>query len=593
MAAAGGIQVRDKVRSVRASFEIKTILFLGIVLTLGFAILYPFVLLIFQSFTITATHEPTRYGFATWQFALSDPGMLKSLWNTVYLTVVRQGIAFPIAIVITWLITRTDMPGGKWLEFLFWMAFFMPTVPVVQAWILLTHPSAGLFNNAINSTLDWLPFVGSFDRGPFNIYSFWGIVWVHLVTNTIGIKIMLMAPAFRNMDAALEDASRISGAGSMRTLARVTIPVLTPAILTMILLTFFRAAQASETDILLGIPIGFFVFSSKIFNLFKAEPPQYNAAAAMGITVLAAILPVILLHTWYIRRRRYTTITGQYQPQKLHLRQWRWPIFSIVMTLALVSTLVPTIFLTMGTFMKLFGFFEVPGGPWTMANWERVLNDRVFIRSVKNTIYLGLGSACLASVFFTMVAYIVVRTKSRFRSVLDIMVWIPYVMPGIILALAWLIITLNTAFLKPLYGSMFLMIMVTSLGGITAGVQLVKANLMQQGLDMEEASAVSGAGWFRTFTRIVLPLLAPMIVVVWVLNFVSAVGGAIIPAFLATPQTRPLALLQFEHVMSGQYEEATVVGVIVLALTIVVAVLARTAGFRVGLGRTERKAAGG
>ena len=568
----------EGVRARRVSFELKTVLFMGVALALGFAVIYPFLLLVTQSFTVTRIFEPTRYGFGAWRFALSDPGMLRALLHTSYVIGALQLISFPVAILICWLIARTDLPGGKWLEFLFWIAFFFPTVPMIQAWILLAHPSWGLLNQAV----DWLP-LGDFDRGPFNINSFWGIVWVHLMTDSIALKVMLLTPAFRAMDPSLEDASRITGAGSLRTLARVTVPVLTPALFTVLMLSLLRDVQSVEIEVLLGVPRNFFVFGSKISSLGLS-----NASAAMGMTVLLAATPLVLFYTWYIRRRHYTTLSGQYQPQVVQLRRWRWPLFSMVLVTALMMSLVPFLILLMGTFMKLFGYFDVPTGAWTLANWEQILNDRVFIRSLKNTVYLGIGAATMGAVFFTLLAYIIVRARTRLRAAVDFFVWVPYVMPGAVLALVWLIIALNTPFLKLLYGSMFLLIAVSGLSAITIGVQLLKSSLLQQAQELEDASALTGAGWFTTFAQVVVPLMMPVIMVVWVIAFVIAIGGAIIPSFLATPQTRPLSLLVFEYVNSGLYEEATVVGVIVALLTVVVAATVYVWGSRVGLGRGFR-----
>lgn len=560
----------------RTGLEFKTILFASVVIVLGFSVIYPFVLLLISTFITTRPFEPTEYGLDQWRFALTDPGMLEALWNTVVVMFVRQGISFPIAIFICWLIARTDMPGGKTLEVLFWVAFFLPVVPVVQAWILLAHPGAGL----LNIWIEKLPFI---DDGPFNIYSFWGIIWVHLATNTIAIKVMLLTPAFRNLDASLEEAARVGGATSLRTLARVTVPVLTPAIIMMLMLSVLRAAQSVEIEVILGTPIQYFIFGSKIFSLFGESPPRYEAAAAMGIVVLTAFIPFIVASRWISIRKNYTTVSGRYRPQVLALGQWRWGAFALVATIAVGTTVLPVGIILMGTFMRVFGFFDVPTGTWSFIHWERILTDSVFLLSVKNTLILGLSAATISVTFFAIVAYMVVRLHSRLRAVLDFLVWVPYVLPGIILALAWLIIFLRVPFLRPLYGSMTALIIVTALGGITVTVQILKAGLLQLGFELEEAASVAGGSWFFTFRRVVLPLLAPALVVVWVLNFVSAAGNAILPAILASPSSRTLALLQFEQVTSGRDGEATVVGVIIVLLTLGPALLARMLGFRIGV----------
>ena len=96
-----------------------------------------------------------------------------------------------------------------------------------------------------------LPFV---KQGPFNIYSFWGIVWTHLATNTIAIKVMLLTPVFRNMDAALEDASRVSGAGRIKTLWRIVVPVMKPAVLVVLIMSIIQSLQTFELEQVLGFP---------------------------------------------------------------------------------------------------------------------------------------------------------------------------------------------------------------------------------------------------------------------------------------------------------------------------------------------------
>ena len=407
------------------SLEFKVVVFVGAILTLGFSVIYPIVLLFINSFVTTNPPLPAEYGLDSWRFALSDRGMLIALWNSVVVTFLRQGISFPVAILLAWLIARTNLPGAKWLEFGFWIAFFLPVVSVTQAWILLAHPSAGL----LNETLEYLPFI---DEGPFNIYSLWGIIWVHLATNSIAIKVMLLTPAFRNMDAALEDASRLCGASALGTLRRVTVPVMAPIMMTLLLLSILRAFQSVEIEVLLGLPFRYFVFGSKIFDLVQNEPPDFGAATAMGIIILIAIIPLIMGQYYMTSRRNYTTLSGKYQAQVNDLRKWKWPVFGFVLFLVFLMTIFPMIFLVMGSFMKFSGFFYgVPGGPWTTLHWTRILTDSTFLLSMRNTFVMALGAATLSMIFFTVLAYIIVRMKSRLVPILDFLTWMPYVLPGI------------------------------------------------------------------------------------------------------------------------------------------------------------------
>ena len=158
-----------------------------------------------------------------WVKAFTTPGILKAISNTFALGATRQAIALVIGSFFAWLIARTDIPMKGTLEFFFWLSFFLPALPETMGWILLLDPKYGLLNQALMT-------VGLFTQPVFNIYSFWGIVWAHL-GGTVSIKVMLLAPAFRNLDSALEEASRISGAGARHTFFHIVVPVMMPALL--------------------------------------------------------------------------------------------------------------------------------------------------------------------------------------------------------------------------------------------------------------------------------------------------------------------------------------------------------------------------
>jgi len=179
-----------------------------------FLVLTPVLWTLFNSFQVSQPWEPTVYGLDGWKEAFSSPGIRQAIYNSFSLTITRQLIALVMGILLAWVLARTDIPGKGWMELMFWFSFFIPALPVTLGWILALDPKIGI----INGWLAKLPFV---DGPLFNIYSFWGIVWAHLGHNTTAIKVMLLTPAFRNMDASLEEASRVSGASTIGTLARI------------------------------------------------------------------------------------------------------------------------------------------------------------------------------------------------------------------------------------------------------------------------------------------------------------------------------------------------------------------------------------
>jgi iron(III) transport system permease protein len=538
-------------------------------------VLWPVALIILGSFQAGRPGQSAALTLDAWRVALSEPRMLDAVWNTITLTLARQLIAFPIAIALAWVLARTDMPGAQWLEFLFWIAFFLPSLPVTLGWILLLRPTDGLLNQLVVL----LPFV---EKGPFNIYSFWGIVWAHLASATIAVKVMLLTPAFRNMDASLEEASRVSGASTLGTLARVVVPVMTPVLVVVLLLSIIHSLQAFEIEMILGVPFRFYVFSTQIYTLLRQDPPLFAEATALSSIILGCMLPFIVMQRWAIERRSFVTVSSHFRGHKIRLRRWRLPVFLLVLGVALLVTVVPFVFLVVATLMKLFGFFNIPE-PWTTEHWSRVFGEQIFLNSVRNTLLLAAGTALAGVAFYTIAGYVAVRSRFRGRAAVDLLSWLPSTLPGIILGLGLLSLFLGSPLLRPLYGSILLMVIATIVSSLPLGVQLIKSTFVQLGPELEEAAQVGGGNWWQGFRHVLLPLIMPTLLLVGAVSFIAAARNVSTIALLASGATRPLSLLQLDFMIESRYEAAAVVGVLVVLMTAGVALLARLFGLRGGL----------
>jgi iron(III) transport system permease protein len=565
----------DTLAGRRGRLEASDVLCTAVLAAVAFTVVYPMLLVALQSFQVAAPGEPARWGLDGWRAAFTEPGLRTALVNTLTVTVVRQLISLPLAVLIAWLIARTNLPGRDWVEVGFWAAFFLPSLTVTLSWILLLDPDYGL----INTWLARLPLVGK----PFNIYSFWGIVWVHVITGSLTVKVILLTPAFRNMNAAFEEASRVAGASTLRTALRITVPVMAPAILSVLLLGTMVSLQTFEVEQVLGIPFRFFVFSTMIYDLLVTRVPRYDAATALAVVTLAAMLPLVLAQQWLTRGRRFTTITGQFQNRPHALGGWRWPALALVLVLLVIVLGVPLAVALLGTFMKLFGFFDIPQ-PWTLDNWTTVLTDELFLRSLGNTLILATGTAVAAILVHSLIAYIAVRTRYAGRRALDLISWLPFTVPGIILGLALLWLCLDTAALRPLYGTMTLLIVAGVISGMPLGVQIIKSGLLQLGAELEEASRIAGASWWSTYRRIVLRLMAPTLVAVGMITFVGAARNIGNIALLATSANRPLSILQLDYIAQRKLEAAVVVACIIMFISLAGALLARLYGLRSGVG---------
>ena len=550
----------------------------AVLAVVALGVVFPLLLVVLQSFQVAGPGQPAAYGLDGWRAALGEPGLRAALVNTLAVTFVRQLVSLPLAVLVAWLLARTDLPGRQWIEFAFWAAFFLPTLTVTLSWILLLDPEYGL----VNVWLAWLPGLGG--KGPFNIYSFWGIVWVHVITGSLTVKVILLTPAFRNMHAALEEASRVAGASTLRTALRITVPVMAPAILSVLLLGTMVSLQTFEVEQVLGLPFRFFVFSTMIYDLVVTRVPRYDAATALAVVTLVAMLPLVYLQQRLTRGRRFTTITGQFTNQPLRLgRAVRWPALALLLALVAIVLGVPVVFALLGTFMKLFGFFSIPE-PWTLGNWSRVIGDELFLRALHNTVVLAVGTAVASVLVHSIVAYVAVRTRYRLRRGLDVISWLPFTVPGIILGLALLWLFLSVDLLRPLYGTSALLVIAGVIAGMPLGVQVIKSGLLQLGGELEEASRIAGASWWTTYRRIVLRLMAPTLAATAMIAFVGAARNIGNFALLSTSANRPLSILQLDYIAQRKFEEAVVVACIIMLLSLAGALVARSLGLRGSVG---------
>jgi iron(III) transport system permease protein len=557
------------------SFQLPSLPIVILIVVVAFLVLTPLFLMILNSFQTARPGQPIVWGMDGWVKAFSTPGIVKAMTNTFTLAITRQAIALLIGAFFAWLVARTDIPMKGTLEFFFWLSFFLPALPETMGWILLLDPKYGLLNQGLIN-------LGIISQPLFNIYSFWGIVWAHM-GGTVSVKVMLLAPAFRNLDAAFEEASKISGASGRHTFFHIVIPVMMPAILVTTILGIIRSLEAFEIELLLGTPIGLQVYSTKIHELVTWEPPQYPPAMALSTVFLGVLLLMVALQRKYIGKRNYETITGRgFSVRPTQLGRWRYPAFALVLLFAMFVTLVPTALLLLGTFMRLFGFFNILN-PWTLDNWRATFSDPVLMRSLWNTLAIGLGSGLVGVFFFSFIAYVIVKTRYAGRWVLDFLSWLPWSIPGILLGVALLWTFLQTKIFLPIYGTIYLLMIAMVIKSMPFGTQMIKTVLIQLGSDLEEASKVCGGTWFHTFRRVILPLTMPALITVGLVGFISAARDISTVVLLGSGKSRTLSLLMLDFAAGAEFEKATVVAVIIVALVVGAALVARGLGGQVGV----------
>ena len=544
---------------------------------LGYFLIWPVILLLINSFNTAADWfvDPRSWGLRHWQNAFHRPGLLRSLGNSLLIWSVTVAASFPIGVAIAWILARTKIPFSHTLEFMFWISYMVPALPTTIAWITLLDPDIGWINVGLTK-------LGLFEQGPFNIFSVPGIVFANLMGHGISIKVMLLTPAFRNMDASLEEAARVGGASNLRTLFKVTLPLMISPMILVFALQLLRVFQSFETEYLLGVPFGFYVYSTKIFALIRDPIPNYGEATVLASMTLLMIALIIPLQRWILERRRYTTITGSFRPGLIDLGRWNTIAFGLITLLLVLLTVGPLVVLVLGSFMARIGYFVLG---FTFDHWRFVLSDPVFVKALRTTLLLGSTAAIVSPLLFSVIAYILVRTRLPGRGVLDLMVWCAGAIPGILAGLGLLWLFLGTPVLNVLFGTIWALIIVVILQGKTTGVNVMKGVFVQVGSDMEEAARVSGAGWVRTYFQIWLPLLMPSLMLLAVMNFVSAAGATGSIILLASRDTMTLSLMALElsSIAVSNREAASIISIFIIALTVTGALIVRYFGLRLGV----------
>lgn len=547
-----------------------------LITTVGFLVMYPLFMIFFASFKGGPPGEPSPFTLKGYAEAYSTKETYTTLSTTLWLGAVRAVIAVGLAVSLAWVVTRTDTPWRGGLEVLIWLKFFLPPLPITMAWVLLGAPKTGLINVAFSKL------TGS-EFSPINIYSYGGIIWVSVIA-WAAVLFILIVPAFRGMDASLEESSRMAGANGRTTTWRITIPILMPAILGALMLAFIRLIESFETELLLGFTQGLYVYTTRVWLLLSIVPSDYPQAMALTAIFLLIVAGLVVLQWWLLGRRgghaSYVTVTGRgFATRPTRLGKWRWVTFGLVIGYFTIAAVLPLLTLIMGSFMKLFGVFLEE--PFTVKHWRGAFADPRLLSSFKNTMLVGMVSATGGMILYSFMSYIISRTKFQARHALDFIAWLPWAVPGLVMALGFLWAYVGGIRLPfTLYGTIYLMMLVFVVRGFPLGVRVMNGAMVQLGNELEESSRVLGGSWFYTFRRVIAPLLTPSFIGAWIITFVIAVRDLVTVIMLYGAKSRLLSILTFEYWWGNQPERGMVIGLLLALITLGLALLARWVGHK-------------
>lgn len=484
-----------------------------------------------------------KWGFENFETLL---GLSDDLWATLGATGLFVGgstlVSVVLAWILAWLVVRTNLWARALISALVIVPYIIPPIVKAQAFYLMLSPETGI----LNQLLRLLPFVPE-GSGPIDPFSFESMIFIQAL-NSVTFPFLLFMPILANMDGGLEEAARVSGASWMQTIRRVTWPMLWPATLGVLMLTAIINLGSLEVPLLFGQQSGRDIFSLKLWNLIGSntgELPQYGLAAAWGVQFL---IITSFLFWLYLRATRNAeqraSITGKgFRPTRLELGRWIAPVWVFLISFLTVTAFLPLLALlwTSTTPYPIPFTIENLNEFATFAAYGEVLQDSEFWASLGRTIIIAGASATLAVSVSTVVAYIVARSpRTGGFKLLDLVASASVAIPATIAGFSSFMLYLVLNSWIPISGTLIALILayayrvsISYRTGFSATLQIRR--------ELEEAAALSGASRLSTFRRIVLPLLTPSMAAIWIQMFILGANEFTIPAFLATPESRPLS----------------------------------------------------
>ena len=486
---------------------------------------------------------------------------LTSLGNTAVYVLVSTVTAVVVGVPAAWLVARTDLPGRGVVQAVILLGVLIPGFFIAMGWLFMFHPNAGVVNQWLVTTL-------GLETGPFNIVSMPGMGFVQGLGLASVVFAMTMT-AFRTMDVALEEASRTAGASFLQQLVRVTLPLAWPSILAATIYVAIIGFGAFDVPAIIGLASREYTFST--FLYYSVNPqigfPKYGLVAAVStFMIIVGVLLSWAYSTVLKRGSRYRVVTGKnYKAAVIPLRRWTgaaWSFLGLYFLLALIVPLIAVTWIAIVPFPQppsaeafgRIGWMNLTGLPW------KLIGDAAL-----NTLVLVLLVPTLALTYSTIFSWITIRSRYRFRGIYDYAAFIPHAVPNLILGVGVLMIAL---FVLPqewdLYGSLTLIVILMSLAMLSFGTRMTNAGLLQLHPELEEAAAVSGAGTFSSFRRVVLPLLRPTLTSAWLWIAILAFRELTMPMILFSPRSITLSTAVWNLWSGGSQGKAAMLTLLML-----------------------------
>ena len=532
----------------------------------------PLLFLLYGSLSTAMPGQSGSISFQTYGHILSDPRSYRIMGYSFVYAAGSSLISFVIGAAIAWLLQRTDVPGKGLFRFLALFPLFMPTVLVTVGWILLLDPNVGLLNHIIQGAF-------GLENAPFNVFSLAGIIWVRGVLD-VPLVFLWLWPALVAMDPSLEEAAAMSRAGPSAVMRTITFPLIFPALAATFLISFVTSIEDVTVPILIGLPAEIYLFASEIFLAATRVPSDLHAASVYAVILLLITMALTVVYrrlTYHTER--YVIVRGRgYRPSLTRLGRARLPLAGLMAFVLFVLVVLP-IFVLLWT--SLSPYLQVPSLPGlknlSLQWYETLLVDPMLHRGFVNSMILGITTGLIVMLLALIIGWVVIRSGSRFRNVLDFLAFMPIAIPALVtgLSLMWLYLSLPL----PVYGTLWILLIAYVTRFIPYGVRLAYAGFTQLHPELEEAAYLSGSNWAKTLRTISLPLLAPTLAAGMIYTFLRAFRELPASLLLSSFRKEPYSVVAFHIWDSGDVGKTAAYGMVAIVfMTIVVVGVQRLVG---------------
>lgn len=541
----------------------------GLILVVGFLTLCPVIMLVLGSFS------PQLESFGPFTLekyikAYGDPGFKEVLLNTFLFVAGSAIVATSLALFFAYLNTRTNIPFKFLFRVISIIPMMIPHLLFAVSWVLLLNPSNGLLNLVIRQLFHVQ------DSG-FNIYSLPGMILVEGLLD-LPIAYLVIAPAMGAFDVSMEESSRVCGASTLRTLVRITLPILRPAILAALILVIVRSLASFAVPSVIGMPGRIDVLATYLYRVVSTGfAADYGIASAVGMSGLAAAVVLIYIYRYLTSAgERFVTISSRgYRPTVIDLKKARYPLFGLVGLFSFILIVLPVLVLF---YISLVPYAMVPGPKalklMSSKHWIAVFEDPISLVSLKNSLFLGTLGASLGVLLSIFVSYVIVKMRTRAAGILESLSFFSFSFPGIVIGIGFMWFFVRT----PLYATIWALLIAYVATYLPYGIRPLSSAFIQIHSHLEESSRVCGARTLYTLKRIVLPLLVPGIVSAWILMATMFVRELSVSVVLSRPGTEVLAVQVLRFAEDGLWGRLSALGILMILISTTLVVCAHLIG---------------